>query len=263
VTEVRTRIAPSPTGDPHVGTAYQALFDYVWAKRNGGSFILRIEDTDRERSTEHSEKAILESLEWLGLKWDEGPGIGGPYGPYRQSERSERYAAAIDQLLAEDQAYPCFCTPAELAADREAQQAARQDPRYVGRCADLSTEERAARRAEGRPEAVRFRIGSGLVAFDDIVRGHISIDADALGGDLVIARSDGSPLYHFTVVVDDIAMEISHVIRGEDHLSNTPKHVLLFRALGAEPPIFAHLPLILNPDRTKMSKRKSQTAVDA
>ena len=187
----------------------------------------------------------------------------GPFGPYRQSQRGDRYAAAIERLLAEDKAYPCFCTPEELAADRAVQQQARQDPAYVGRCARLDAAERESRRAEGRPAVVRFRIGEGRVEFDDLVRGHVSIDTSALGGDLVIARSDGSPLYHFVVVVDDIAMQISHVIRGEDHLSNTPKHVLLFRALGAEPPTFAHLPLILNPDRSKMSKRKSQTAIDA
>jgi glutamyl-tRNA synthetase len=264
----RCRIAPSPTGPLHVGTARTALFNYLFARQVDGVFVLRLEDTDVARSTLAFERDILEGLHWLGLEWDEGPEVAGQpargaYGPYRQSERGQRYADAIQQLLAEDRGYPCFCTPDELAADRAAQVAARLDPRYVGRCSGLTPAERDARRAEGRPEAVRFRIGSGVVEFDDIVRGHVAIDADALGGDLVIARSDGSPLYHFTVVVDDIAMEISHVIRGEDHLSNTPKHVLLFRALGASPPVFAHLPLILNPDRTKMSKRKSQTAVDA
>ncbi len=163
--------------------------------------------------------------------------------------------------LHEDLAYPCFCTAEELAADRQARQTAKLDPAYVGRCANLTAVEREARRSDGLASVVRFRIGEGTVEFDDLVRGHVSIDTSALGGDLVIARSDGSPLYHFVVVVDDIAMEISHVIRGEDHLSNTPKHVLLFRALGADVPVFAHLPLILNPDRSKMSKRKSQTAM--
>jgi glutamyl/glutaminyl-tRNA synthetase len=159
-------------------------------------------------------------------------------------------------------AYPCYCTPDELDADRKAQEAAKQSPRYVGRCAALRPEERAAREAEGRSAALRFRVGTGVVAFDDIVRGHVEIDVANLGGDFVIVRGDGSPLYHFTVVVDDAAMQITDVIRGEDHLSNTPKHILLFRALGYPVPRFAHLPLILNPDRTKMSKRKSQTAVD-
>ena len=264
----RCRIAPSPTGPLHIGTARTALFNVLFARQHGGTFILRLEDTDQARSTLAYERDILDGLHWLGLEWDEGPEVAGqpargPYGPYRQSERTALYTAAIDRLLAADKAYPCFCSAEELAADREAQQAARQDPAYVGRCAGLTEEEREARRAEGRPAVIRFRVGSERVEFDDLVRGHVGIDTSALGGDLVIARSDGSPLYHFVVVVDDIEMRISHVIRGEDHLSNTPKHVLLFRALGAEPPVFAHLPLILNPDRSKMSKRKSQTAIDA
>ncbi len=264
---VRCRIAPSPTGPLHIGTARTALFNYLFARRLGGTFVLRLEDTDRARSTFEFEQDILDGLHWLGLEWDEGPEVAGlpargPFGPYRQSQRGERYSAAIDRLLADDRAYPCFCTAEELAADRAAQQAAGQDPAYVGRCAGLGEAEREALRAEGRPSVVRFRVGDGTVEFDDLVRGHVSISTSALGGDLVIARSDGSPLYHFVVVVDDIDMRISHVIRGEDHLSNTPKHVLLFRALGAEPPAFAHLPLILNPDRSKMSKRKSQTAID-
>ena len=264
----RCRIAPSPTGPLHIGTARTALFNFLFARQLGGTFVLRLEDTDQARSTLEHEQDILDGLHWLGLEWDEGPEVAGlpprgPYGPYRQSQRGDQYAAAIDRLLAEDKAYPCFCRAEELAADRQAQQEARQDPAYVGRCAGLSQAEREARRAEGRPAVIRFRIGEGKVEFDDVIRGHVSIHAGSLGGDLVIARSDGSPLYHFVVVVDDIAMRISHVIRGEDHLSNTPKHVLIFRALAADPPVFAHLPLILNPDRSKMSKRKSQTAIAA
>ncbi len=261
----RCRIAPSPTGPLHVGTARTALFNYLFARQTGGTFVLRLEDTDKARSTPEFEQDILDGLHWLGLEWDEGPEVAdrsasGGFGPYRQSERGALYSEAIERLLAEDKAYPCFCTAEERAADKEA------DPElsgYIGRCASLSPAEREARRAEGREAVIRFRIGEGTVEFDDLVRGHVSIDTAQLGGDLVIARSDGSPLYHFVVVVDDLAMGITHVIRGEDHLSNTPKHVLLFRALGAEPPVFAHLPLILNPDRSKMSKRKSQTAVDA
>ncbi len=176
-------------------------------------------------------------------------------------ERLPLYRGAAERLLARDLAYPCYCTRDELDADRAAQEAAHQPPRYVGRCANLTADERRARQAEGRRPAIRFRIPPGTVAFDDIIRGHVEIETDALGGDLVIVRSDGTPLYHFTVVVDDAEMAITHVIRGEDHLSNTPKHILLFRALGADVPAFAHLPLILNPDRTKMSKRKSQTAI--
>ena len=264
---VRVRIAPSPTGPLHIGTARTALFNYVHARHVGGTFILRLEDTDQLRSTPEFEKDILDGLHWLGLDWDEGPEVAGepargPHAPYRQMERLPMYAAAAQRLLADDLAYPCYCTPEELEADRAAQEAARQPPRYVGRCAKLTVEERRAREAEGRTGALRFRVGEGLVAFDDIVRGRVEFDVTNLGGDFVIVRVDGTPLYHFTVVVDDAAMEITDVIRGEDHLSNTPKHILLFRALGYPIPRFAHLPLILNPDRTKMSKRKSQTAID-
>ena len=262
----RVRIAPSPTGPLHIGTARTALFNYLHARRVGGTFILRLEDTDVARSTTEYEKDILDGLHWLGLTWDEGPEVAGepargPHAPYRQMERLPSYAAAALRLLADDLAYPCFCTPEELDADRKAQEAAKLPPRYVGRCARLTPEERLAREAEGRRGALRFRVGEGVVAFDDIVRGHVEIDVSNLGGDFVIVRADGTPLYHFTVTVDDAAMGITDVIRGEDHLSNTPKHILLFRALGHEPPRFAHLPLILNPDRTKMSKRKTQTAV--
>ena len=265
--QVRVRIAPSPTGSLHIGTARTALFNYVHARHVGGTFILRLEDTDQLRSTPEFEKDILDGLHWLGLDWDEGPEVAGepargPHAPYRQMERLPMYAAAAQRLLADDLAYPCYCTPEELEADRTAQEAARQPPRYVGRCAKLTVEERRAREAQGRTGALRFRVGEGVVAFDDIVRGRVEFDVTNLGGDFVIVRADGTPLYHFTVVVDDAAMEITDVIRGEDHLSNTPKHILLFRALGYPIPRFAHLPLILNPDRTKMSKRKSQTAID-
>ena len=265
--DVRVRIAPSPTGPLHIGTARTALFNYLFARRMGGTFVLRMEDTDLERSTPEFERDILDGLRWLGLAWDEGPGLPGqpdhgPFGPYRQMERLDRYGAISDRLLAEDRAYYCYCTAAELDAERKRLEAAHLPPRYSGRCAHLSPAERAAFEAEGRRPAIRFRIEPGVVAFDDLVRGQVEIDASALGGDLVIVRADGTPLYHFCVVVDDAAMRISHVIRGEDHLSNTPKHILLFRALGEPIPHFAHLPLILNPDRTKMSKRKSQTAVD-
>jgi nondiscriminating glutamyl-tRNA synthetase len=263
----RVRIAPSPTGPLHIGTARTALYNYLHARHVGGTFILRLEDTDQARSTIEFEKDILDGLHWLGLDWDEGPEVAGepargPHAPYRQMERLPSYAAAAQQLLAEHLAYPCYCTPEELDADRKAQEAARQPPRYVGRCAKLTVEERRSREAAGRRGALRFRVGEGVVAFDDIVRGRVEIDVANLGGDFVIVRADGTPLYHFTVVVDDAAMEVTDVIRGEDHLSNTPKHILLFRALGHGVPRFAHLPLILNADRTKMSKRKSQTAID-
>ncbi len=264
--DVRVRIAPSPTGPLHIGTARTALFNFLHARHVGGTFILRLEDTDQARSSIAYEKDILDGLHWLGLGWDEGPVVAGeaargPHAPYRQMERLPRYAEAAEALLAADQAYPCYCTAEELAGERARQEAAKLPPRYSGRCARLTPEERAAFVAEGRAAAIRFRVGEGIVAFDDIVRGRVEIDVRNLGGDFVILRNDGSPLYHFTVVVDDAAMEITDVIRGEDHLSNTPKHILLFRALGHEPPRFAHLPLILNADRTKMSKRKSQTAL--
>ena len=267
MTDVRVRIAPSPTGPLHLGTARTALFNFLFARHVGGTFILRLEDTDQARSSEAFERDILAGLHWLGMEWDEGPAIAGEpergtYGPYRQMERLPRYAEAAARLLAQDRAYHCYCTPAELEAERKVQEAARRSPRYSGRCAHLSVAERAAFEAEGLRPVIRFRIPEGrVIAFDDIVRGYVEIDTDALGGDLVIVRSDGTPLYHFTVAVDDAAMEITHVIRGEDHLSNTPKHILLFEALGVPIPRFGHLPLILNPDRTKMSKRKSQTAV--
>ncbi|HET9615351.1 MAG TPA: glutamate--tRNA ligase, partial [Candidatus Limnocylindrales bacterium] len=264
---IRVRIAPSPTGPLHIGTARTALFNYLFARHVGGTFVFRLEDTDVARSTTGYERDILEGLHWLGITWDEGPDVAGgadrgPFAPYRQMQRLPSYAAAADRLLAGDLAYPCFCTPDELAADRQEQEAAHQPPRYVGRCARLTADERAARLAEGRRPAVRFRVRPGVVGWDDLVRDRIEIDTANLGGDFVIVRADGTPLYHFTVVVDDTAMEISHVIRGEDHVSNTPKHILLFEALGHPVPAFGHLPLILNPDGTKMSKRKSQTAVD-
>jgi len=264
---VRVRIAPSPTGPLHIGTARTALFNFLHARRVGGTFLLRLEDTDVARSSETYEQDILDGLHWLGISWDEGPGVGpggedrGPYAPYRQMQRLGDYAAAASRLLAADAAYPCYCTPAQLEADRRAQEAARQPPRYVGRCAQLTARERADREAEGRRGALRFRVRAGIVAWDDLVRERIEIDTANLGGDFVIVRADGTPLYHFTVVVDDASMAISHVIRGEDHISNTPKHILLFEALGHRVPVFGHLPLILNPDGTKMSKRKSQTAI--
>ena len=262
----RVRIAPSPTGQLHIGTARTALFNYLYARRTGGTFILRLEDTDQARGSIAYEKDILDGLHWLGLVWDEGPEVAGgadigPFGPYRQMQRIGSHMAAASDLLARDLAYPCYCTPEELEADRTAQEAAREPPRYIGRCANLSDEERSAREAEGRRGAIRFRVPAGKVRWDDVVRGDVEIDTANIGGDFVIVRSDGTPLYHFAVVVDDAEMEISHIIRGEDHISNTPKHILLFRALGHAEPRFAHLPLILNADRTKMSKRKSQTAV--
>lgn len=264
--DIRVRIAPSPTGPLHIGTARTALFNYLFARRTGGTFLLRLEDTDLARNSEAHERDILDGLHWLGIAWDEGPGVAGleeagPYAPYRQMQRLHTYAEAAASLLARDLAYRCYCTPGELEAVRREREAAGLPPAYSGRCATLTSGERAAREATGQRGAVRFRVQPGVVGWNDLVRGRVEIDTANLGGDFVIVRADGTPLYHFTVVVDDAAMAISHVIRGEDHVSNTPKHILLFTALGRPIPEFAHLPLILNPDGTKMSKRKSQTAV--
>jgi len=264
---IRVRIAPSPTGLLHIGTARTALFNFLFARHVGGTFVFRLEDTDVARGTAEFERDILEGLHWLGITWDEGPdaaggGDVGPYAPYRQTLRVAAHTAAAARLLADDLAYPCYCTPEELEADRKAQEAAKLPPRYVGRCANLTAEERAARVAEGRKPATRFRVRPGVVGWNDLIRDRIEIDTANLGGDFVIVRADGTPLYNFVVVVDDAAMEISHVIRGEDHISNTPKQILMCEALGHPVPVFGHLPLILNPDGTKMSKRKSQTAVD-
>ncbi len=265
---IRVRMAPSPTGPLHIGTARTSLYNYLFARHAGGTYVLRVEDTDTARSTMEFERDIIDGLHWLGIAWDEGPQVAGgedigPYGPYRQSQRLPRYAAEAERLLASGAAYYCYCTPEELEAVRREQVARREAPRYNGRCRHLTDAERARFEASGRRSAIRFRVPDERIVFDDVVRGRVEIEADALGGDRLIVRSDGSPLYHFTVAVDDHAMEITHVIRGEDHLSNTPLHILLFRALGYPEPVFAHLPLILNPDRTKMSKRKSQTAITA
>jgi len=265
---VRVRFAPSPTGPLHIGGVRTALFNYLFARRHGGTFVLRIEDTDVVRSTADFERDILTGLAWTGMRWDEGPNEAdgedrGPYGPYRQMRKLERYRETAAGLLGDDKAYPCYCTPDELDTERKRQEAAHEPPRYNGRCSTLTAEERAAFEREGRTSAVRFRVGDRTLAFDDLVRGHVEIESANLGGDFVIVRADGTPLYHFTVVVDDADMAITHVIRGEEHLSNTPKHILLFQALGHPIPQFAHLPLILNADRTKISKRKSETAFSA
>ncbi len=260
-------MAPSPTGPLHIGTARTSLYNYLAARHVGGTYVLRIEDTDVARSTVEYERDIIDNLHWLGISWDEGPQVAGgedvgTYGPYRQSQRMDRYAREADRLLASGAAYRCYCTAEELDAVRRAQDAAKEPPRYNGRCRSLGEEERAAFEAEGRRAAVRFAVPPEKIRFTDLIRGEVEFD-NALLGDFVIVRADGMPLYHFVVVVDDEAMEISHVIRGEDHLSNTPKHIALIRALGYREPVFGHVPLILNADRSKMSKRKSQTSVTA
>ena len=260
-------MAPSPTGPLHIGTARTSLYNFLAARHVGGTYVLRIEDTDVARSTVEYEGDIIDNLHWLGISWDEGPQVAGgedvgTFGPYRQSQRMDRYAREGDRLLASGGAYRCYCTAEELDAVRRTQDAAKEPPRYNGRCRSLSEEERAAFEAEGRRPAIRFAVPPEKIRFTDLIRGEVEFD-NALLGDFVIVRADGMPLYHFVVVVDDEAMEISHVIRGEDHLSNTPKHIALIRALGYREPVFGHVPLILNADRSKMSKRKSQTSVTA
>jgi glutamyl-tRNA synthetase len=264
---VRVRMAPSPTGPLHIGTARTSLYNFLMARHTGGTFVLRVEDTDVLRGTAEWEQDIIDNLHWLGLTWDEGPQVAGgedvgPYAPYRQSQRMELYAREADRLLAAGQAYHCWCTPDELDAVRHEQERTHQPPRYNGRCLRLTDADRAAFAAEGRRPALRFRVPPEQITFDDLIRGEVTFD-NALLGDFVIVRGDGMPLYHFVVVIDDEAMRITHVVRGEDHLSNTPKHIALIRALGYREPRFGHIPLILNPDRSKMSKRKSQTAMTA
>lgn len=252
--KVRTRFAPSPTGFLHIGGVRTALFNYLFAKSRGGDFVLRIEDTDKKRSEKEFELDILESLKWLNIKWDEGPDIGGNYRPYRQSEKLDVYSKYLKKLLDENKAYYCFCSEEDLEAQRQYQMSLGEAPRYNGKCANLKKEEVDKYLKEGKPSVIRFRVERKKVKFKDLVRGEVEFDS-ALFGDVVIAKDLDSPLYNFSVVVDDYEMKISHVIRGEEHLSNTPKQILLCEAMGISIPEYAHLPLILAPDRTKLSKR--------
>jgi glutamyl-tRNA synthetase len=259
--QVRTRIAPSPTGAPHVGTAYMALFNLAFARKHGGRMILRIEDTDRLRSTPESEQSILDALDWLGIEWDEGPDRGGDYGPYRQSERMTLHQAEATRLLTQGDAYPCFCSTERLDQVRKEQMANKETPRYDGHCLSVSTEEAEQRKDRGEPFVVRMKVPSeGQCRFEDELRGEIVIDWSQVDHQ-VIQKSDGFPTYHLANVVDDHLMEISHVIRGEEWISSTPKHVLLYQSLGWKPPVFAHLPLLRNPDKSKLSKRKNPTGI--
>lgn len=260
--EVRTRLAPSPTGDPHVGTAYQALFDYVWARKNGGKFVLRIEDTDRERSSASSEEAIIRSLKWLGLEWDEGPDVGGPYGPYRQSERLGIYQEHIQLLVAKGHAYPCFCSRERLAEVRSERHRSGAGSGYDRKCRDIPPDEAMKRVDAGEEFTVRMKVPlEGRCAFTDLLRGEIEKDWASID-DQVIMKADGYPTYHLAVVVDDHLMRITHIIRGEEWINSVPKHVLLYDFFGWEPPVFCHLPLLRNSDRSKLSKRKNPVSVD-
>ena len=259
--QVRTRIAPSPTGAPHVGTAYMALFNLAYARRHGGRMVFSIEDTDQLRSTPESEDAILQALSWIGTKWDEGPDCGGDYGPYRQSERTSLYQAEVQRLVDEGHAYLCFCTPDRLEQLRKEQIANKETPRYDGHCLSLSPEEAEERKNKGEPYVVRLKIPhEGECRFQDELRGEISIDWSQIDHQ-VIQKSDGLPTYHLASVVDDHLMKISHVIRGEEWINSTPKHILLYERLGWKPPVFIHLPLLRNPDKSKLSKRKNPTSI--
>jgi len=260
---VRVRFAPSPTGHLHVGGARTALYNYLFARAHGGTFVLRVEDTDAERSTEESVQAILNGMRWLGLAWDEGPGVGGEWGPYFQSQRRALYDAYAERLVQAGRAYPCYCTPEELEARRQAQIERAEDPRYDQRCRTLSPAVRAANAEAGIPAALRFALPAPEeVAWDDVVRGRVSFQSAVLD-DFVLLRSDGLPTYNFACVVDDLEMRITHVIRGDDHISNTPRQILLYRALGAAVPVFAHASMILGPDGKRLSKRHGATSVEA
>ncbi|MGM0817565.1 MAG: glutamate--tRNA ligase [Bacillota bacterium] len=253
--EVRVRYAPSPTGHLHIGNARTALFNYLFARSQGGKFIIRIEDTDQKRNVEGGEESQLRHLQWLGIDWDESIDKNGGYGPYRQSERNDIYKKYYDELLEKDLAYKCYCTAEELEEEREAQIARSEMPRYSGKCSHLSKEEEDKLIAEGREPSIRFRVPKGeIIKFDDMVKGDISFETDGIG-DFVIVKKDGTPTYNFAVAVDDHLMKMTHILRGEDHISNTPKQIMVFNAFGWDVPLFGHMTLIVNENRKKLSKR--------
>src|SRR5918993_549148 len=258
---MRLRFAPSPTGLLHVGNARTALFNWLLARGQGATFILRIEDTDVERSTRESERAILEDLRWMGLDWDEGVDAGGDKGPYRQSERLDLYRTHARELLARGDAYYCFCSAETLEADRQAALAAGRPPMYPGTCRAIPLTDARRRVEAGELAVIRFRVPEHReITFDDVVRGRVRFETDIIG-DPVLVRSEGIPAYNFAVVVDDALMDITHVIRGEDHISNTPRQLLLYEAFGWSPPTFAHVSLVLGPDHSPLSKRHGATSV--
>lgn len=262
MSKMKVRFAPSPTGPFHIGGARSALFNWLLARREGGTFLLRIEDTDLVRSTRESEENIKAALKWLGMDWDEGIDVGGDNGPYRQTERLDIYKEVTDRLIAEGKAYYCYCTEEELEAERQAQLARGETPKYNGHCRHLTEEQRAAYEAEGRKPTVRLRVPlNETVAFDDMVRGHVSFESNGIG-DFVIVKSDGIPVYNYAVVIDDHTMEVTHVIRAEEHLSNTPRQIVIYNALGWEVPTFGHISLIMGKDGKKMSKRHGATSVE-
>lgn len=259
--KTRVRFAPSPTGPLHIGGARSALFNYLLARKEGGTFIVRSEDTDLERSSRESEHNILEALRWMDINWDEGIEAGGDNGPYRQTERLEIYREFTERLIREGKAYYCYCSEEELEQERQELMAKGETPRYLGKCRHLTPEQRAQFEAEGRKPVVRFRVPEGeQIHIPDLIRGDVVFDSDGIG-DYIIVKSDGIPTYNFAVVIDDVSMNITHVIRGEEHLSNTPRQVLLYQALELPSPRFAHISLILNTEGRKMSKRDGDTAV--
>lgn len=253
--DVRVRYAPSPTGHLHIGNARTALFNYLFARNKGGKFIIRIEDTDQKRNIEGGEASQLKYLKWLGMDWDESVDVGGEYGPYRQSERNDIYQTYFQQLLESGQAYKCYCTEEELEAEREEQTARGETPHYSGKCRHLSAEERSRLESEGRKPSIRFMVPEGRTySFDDMVKGVVTFESEGMG-DWVIVKKDGTPTYNFAVTIDDYLMDISHVLRGDDHISNTPKQLMIYEAYGWEPPVFGHMTLIVNESRRKLSKR--------
>jgi nondiscriminating glutamyl-tRNA synthetase len=259
---VRVRFAPSPTGDLHLGNVRTALYNWLYARHTRGVFILRVEDTDKERSTDAYCEELMEIMTWLGLTWDEGPRVGGPYAPYKQSERRAAYVEHLNRLKEKGLVYPCYCTEEELELERKRQLGRGHMPKYGGKCKALSQEEREKMDAAGKTSVLRFIVPQEEVVVHDEVRGEVRFPEDQIG-DFVLTRSDNSPTYNFTVVVDDALMKVTHVIRGEDHLSNTPKQILLYRAMGYEPPKFAHLSIIKGPDGQKLSKRHGETSVES
>lgn len=253
--DIRVRYAPSPTGHLHIGNARTALFNYLYARNRGGKFIIRIEDTDKKRNIEGGEQSQLKYLQWLGIDWDESVDVGGEYGPYRQSERNHIYEQYNQELMEKELAYRCYCTEEELEAEREEQAARNETPHYSGKCRHLTQEQREQFEKEGRQPSLRFKVPAGkIIAFEDMVKGEVSFESDGMG-DFVIVKKDGTPTYNYAVVLDDHLMKISHVLRGDDHISNTPKQLVIYEAFGWEPPVFGHMTLIVNESRKKLSKR--------
>ncbi|MEZ7891390.1 MAG: glutamate--tRNA ligase [Candidatus Wallbacteria bacterium] len=259
--EVRVRFAPSPTGYLHVGGARTALFNYLFARNMGGKFILRIEDTDQQRSTDESTNAILRSMKWLGLEWDEGPEVGGNCGPYYQTQRMDIYNDYAKKLLESGHAYYCFCSQEELDSERQEMEKNGVPPKYSGKCRNISLADAQKRIAAGEKAAIRFKMPGKEIKFNDLVRGELTFDGNLLG-DMVIVRSDGFPTYNYAVVIDDGLMKMTHVLRGDDHISNTPKQIVIYEALGFTQPVFGHISMILGPDGSRLSKRHGATSVE-